>query len=152
MGPVCERFAPIDADPLKCANCGAWVDKHQRKRVADAQDSGAQPIGTPYPKGKSGNPGGQPKWVKKVRDALKKDANVARRLLNRVMRGKDILGGAEAREVKVSDSVKAAEVVLKFTLPMPKQTHRVEGKGGDPLGVLTAEQLVAFLTGRKGHE
>lgn len=101
-----------------------------------------------YKAGQSGNPGGQPKWVKEVRDALRKDAALARRLLRRVMQGKDL--GAGGREVRIADSVKAAEVVLKFSIPPPRQTHRVEGRGGDPLGVLTPEQLVAFITGKKG--
>lgn len=95
--------------------------------------------------GNSANPGGRAGWQKELRGLLQGDAKLAHRLLRAVIRGEDGAG----REVRVADSVKAAEVVLKFTLPMPKQTHRVEGKNGDPLGLASAEALVAFITGKK---
>jgi hypothetical protein len=94
--------------------------------------------------GNSANPGGRAGWQKDLRELLREDAKEARLLLRAV-----IAGTVAGREVRVADSVKAAEVVLKFTLPMPKQTHRVEGKNGDPLGLLSPEALVAFITGKK---
>lgn len=106
--------------------------------MSDAQDSAAQPVGTPFPKGKSGNPGGQPKWVKEVREALRTCVKKgAARLEEIIVTGSD------------KDAVAAMKVAAEFSLAKPKQTHRVEGKGGDPLQVLTAEQLVAFVTGKK---
>lgn len=103
-----------------------------------AQDSRPQPPGVPFPKGKSGNPGGQPKWLREVRDGLRSLAPKAyRRLESIIDTGSD------------KDATAAAKVVFEYTLPKPKQTHRVEGKNGDPLAALTDVQLVAFIAGKK---
>lgn len=88
--------------------------------------------------GKSGNPGGKPKWLKAARESLQSLTPLARKTLRQVMKN-----GAD------KDKVAAAKTVLEFTVPKPRQTHRVEGKGGDPLAVLTPEQLVAFVKGEK---
>jgi DnaJ-domain-containing protein 1 len=86
------------------------------------------------------NPGGQTKWLKAFRVALQKDTALARRTLRKVMKS-DLS--------KDADKVAAAGVVLKYTVPLPKQTHKIEGKGGDPLALMSAEALVAFVTGKK---
>lgn len=88
--------------------------------------------------GQSGNPGGKPAWLKKVRQSLQGLTPLARKTLRDVMKA-----GAD------KDRVAAAKTVLEYTVPKPRQTHRVEGKGGDPLAVLTPEQLVAFVKGSK---
>lgn len=93
-----------------------------------------------FARGKSPNPGGQAKWLKEVRQSLRDLTPLAAKTLKQVME----------EGAKDSDKTAAAKVVLEYTVPKPKQTHRVEGKGGDPLASLTAEQLVAFVTGRKG--
>lgn len=105
-----------------------------------ADDSEAvPPRGRPFKKGQSGNPGGGPKWLKGVRESLKGLTPLARKTLREVMKGSE----------KDGDRVAAARVVLEYTVPKPKQTHRVEGKGGDPLALMSAEALVAFVTGKK---
>lgn len=103
-----------------------------------AQDSEAQAPGKPFKKGQSGNPGGQPAWVKKVRDSLKKCSPLAVRTLKDVMRnGPD------------KERVRAAAEVLKYVVPAPKQRVKVERDGKDPLASLSPEELVAFIVGKK---
>ena len=92
----------------------------------------------PFKPGQSGNPNGRPKWLKEVREGLRSLLPDAQRRLGDVIRN-----GSD------KDSTAAAKVVLEYTISKPKQTHRVEGKGGDPLAVLTPEQLVAFVKGEK---
>jgi hypothetical protein len=86
----------------------------------------------------SANPGGQPKWVKEVRDSLRALHPVARDRLEAIItQGED------------KDATAAIRIVYDFSLPKPKQTHRVESDGKDALGGLTPEQLVAFVKGQK---
>lgn len=68
--------------------------------------------------GASGNPGGQPKWVGDVRDLLRSDAPRAREVLREVLDTSEDDG----------DRIKAAEVVLSYTLPKPKLTIEHEHK------------------------
>lgn len=103
----------------------------------DRQEGGVTGVG--FKKGVSGCPGGQPKWLRDVRTALRELTPVAVKTLKEIM---------ENSESKDADRAKAADVVLKYTVPLPKQTHRVEGKGGDPLALLSAEALVAFVKGK----
>lgn len=106
--------------------------------MSDTQDN-ARSVGLKsWKPGQSGNPGGQPKWVKEVREALKTCVQKgAARLENIIETGED------------KDAIAATRLAAEFTIRKPKQTHRVEGKGGDPLAVLTADQLVAFVKGEK---
>lgn len=89
--------------------------------------------------GQSGNPGGQPAWLKKVRQSLRGLTPLARKTLREVMKNAP----------KDGDKVRAAEVVLKYTVPQPKQRVEVSRGGNDPLAGLTPEQLVAFVKGEK---
>ena len=89
-----------------------------------------------YAPGKSPNPGGQAKWLQPIKADLRKGVpKVLNRLMGIIENGSD------------KDATAAGKVWLEYSLPKPKQTHRVEGKGGDPLAVLTPEQLVAFVKG-----
>jgi hypothetical protein len=88
--------------------------------------------------GGSANPGGQAKWLKEIRAGLRSLLPEAKNRLGEIIRS-----GSD------KDSTAAAKVVLEYTVPKPKQTHRVEGKGGDPLALLSPEQLVEFIKGRK---
>lgn len=91
-----------------------------------------------FKKGQSGNPGGQPKWLKEVRAALKDCVQEgAGRLLEIIRTGED------------KDAIAAVKVAAEYVLQKPKQTHKVEG-GASPLAGLTPEQLVAFVRGDKG--
>lgn len=90
-----------------------------------------------YKKGQSGNPGGQPKWLKEVREAMRTCVTKgAARLQAIIEQGED------------RDAVAAVKVAAEYSLPKPKQTHRLEHKG-DPLATLTPEQLVEFIKGKK---
>jgi hypothetical protein len=88
--------------------------------------------------GKSPNPGGQAKWLQPIKKDLRAGVpGVLKKLAAIIESGAD------------KDAIAAGKVWLEYSLPKPKQTHRVEGKGGDPLASLTAEQLVAFIKGGK---
>lgn len=104
-------------------------DEQENKAPVVRRSDGTVARGTP-------NPGGQPKWLKGVREGLRALLPEAQRRLGEIIRS-----GSD------KDSTVAARVVLEYTVPKPKQTHRVEGKGSDLLAALTPEQLVAFVKG-----
>ena len=64
------------------------------------------------------HPGGQPAWVADVRDLLRSDAPRAREVL------REVLDTSEDEGARI----KAAEVVLSYTLPKPKLTIEHEHK------------------------
>lgn len=104
----------------------------------DSQGTGRTAGLIPYEPGKSGNPGGRPKWVSETRESLK------RLVPGSVARLEKIINEGEDKDANA-----AIRLLWDFTIRKPRQTHRVEGRNGDPLGVLTPEQLVAFITGKK---
>lgn len=109
------------------------------KPESSAEKSGNHDLKTGhFGAGNNAGTGGEAGWLKKVRKDLRALLPSATNTLLRVM-------GSEDEKAATT----AAKVVLEFTVPKPRQTHRVEGKGGDPLAVLTAEQLVAFVKGEK---
>lgn len=65
----------------------------------------------PFKPGQSGNPHGSPKWLRDLRKALSKDAEKARQVLSRAMDEGDL-----------DQQIAAARIVLKYTVPEPKQT------------------------------
>jgi hypothetical protein len=88
--------------------------------------------------GKSPNPGGQAKWLQPIKAELRAGVpGVLKRLASIIANGSD------------RDATAAGKVWLEYSLPKPRQAHKVEGVGGRPLEVLTSEQLVAFVAGRK---
>lgn len=70
-----------------------------------------KPVGRPFLKGKSPNPGGISKRIRAVRKALEKDADLARQVLREAMENGNTL-----------ERIAAAKVVLKYTVPEPKAT------------------------------
>lgn len=82
------------------------VSDEQRRRTSGLR---------PWKPGQSGNPDGQPKWVGKVRKALAKNAELAADVLRQVLET-----GSDA------DKVRAAKIVLEYTIPKP--TEKVEHK------------------------
>ncbi len=80
---------------------------------SESKYRGLQPFG----RGKSGNPGGVPKWLKKVRKKLSVHADEAIETLVQVM-----------REGEAADRVRAAKVVLEYTVPKPTQNVDVSVK------------------------
>jgi hypothetical protein len=126
---ACAEFTAANGSTV-CV-CGALESAHvqqDKSAVAVERDeNGRLRKGSP-------NPGGQPKWVKGVRDALKALHPAARDRLERII-----------REGEDKDANVAIRIVYDFSLPKPKQTMKVEGGGKDPLSDLTAEALVAFI-------
>lgn len=111
------------------------TDENPQERTA-AVAAERRPDGTFGP-GNAANPGGQPKWLKQVRESLKALTPLAAERLKGI-----ILDGED------KDSVAAAKVVLEYTVPKPKQTHKVEG-GGRILTDVTTQALVEFITGKR---
>ena len=114
------------------------------------QDNAAESSGTEtetggasgrgFTKGKSGNPGGQPQWVKKVRDSLRALTPLAKKTLRDVMQN----GEDKAR-------VAAAKTVLEYTVPKPKQRLKVSGQLSNPVGELSTEDIQALIRATKGE-
>lgn len=105
--------------------------------MSDSQDN-ARSVGLKsWKPGQSGNPGGQPKWVKEVREALKTCVQKGAARLERIIeQGED------------KDAIAATRLAAEFTIRKPKQTHKVT-VGGDPLKNVPDDQLVAFVKGEK---
>lgn len=140
----CDRFKTNRMDPLApaCEECGFVATAHvsgPKQRTATAEKSGNRdPKTGQFGEGNTAGTGGQSGWLKRTREALRDDVPTALATLRRVMASED--GKA---------ATAAAKVVLEYSMPKPRQTHRVEGKNGDPLGFLSPEALVAFITGKK---
>lgn len=108
------------------------------------------PDGT-FTKGNTGNPGGQPQWRREFAEAFgKRCAPLAEAVLFRVLsgRGKD---GKDDPDITTDHQLRAAEDVLMYVVPRPKQEVDVNNTGPGVFAGLTPEQLVAIATG-KGQE
>lgn len=121
-------------------------------------ESKRAPDGTILPGKGSLNPGGQPKWVKEFRDAMRdRCAPLAERHLFRVLGGEEP-GQAEDpvyAGLTADDRTKAAKVVLELVLPKPKQSVRLSGDKRNPvlpLGGATLEQLLALANAKPSEE
>lgn len=103
-------------------------------------------------KGAALNPGGQPAWVKELRDLLQDDAKAGRALLRRVIDGERVAKfvAEDGSEVEVAprleDRIKAAEIALRYTMPVPKQTLEIEAgeTTESAFKALTVEALLAL--------
>lgn len=105
----------------------------------DRNAAARAPDGTFKPGAPSANPGGQPKWMREMRESLKAMLpSTRKRLANIIESGSD------------KDATAAARLVLEYTLPKPRARVKVEGAGSSPLAGLSAEQLVALATGKDG--
>lgn len=101
------------------------------------QDTGGSGNLRLWKKGQSGNPGGQPKWVSEVRDALKTCVSKgAARLEQIIEQGED------------KDAIAATRLAAEFTIRKPKQTHKVT-VDRDPLSKVPDGELVEFIKGKK---
>lgn len=78
------------------------------------------------------NPGGRPKWVAALVAQLEEHAVGAIDLLRSVVAGEPAKMQIDGREVEVTPSIetriRAAEIVLAYTLPKPKQAVEIEGQ------------------------
>lgn len=100
--------------------------------VRDVDDNAPQQslggvTGAGFMPGQSGNPGGQPKWVKHARDAMRGELfGLAQRHLRWVLSGVEPTDANEAERgmykgVTVEDRTTAAKLVCEYSLPRPKQ-------------------------------
>lgn len=102
----------------------------------DRQTEASERPAHQFKPGVSGNPGGQPKWVKATRDALKECAPLAARHLARML-GAPAVGPESPAEAALyakasaKDRNAAAEMVLRYTLTLPKTSLKVQGGGGN---------------------
>ncbi len=92
------------------------------------------PVGRPFPKGVSGNPSGQPKGVREVREAARQHTALAMRTLAEACR---------AKRAPWSARVAAAEALLSRGWGKPAQP--VEVNDARPLSSVPAEVLVAAV-------
>lgn len=119
--------------------------------------------------GKSGNPGGLPRWLKEFRDALK---GVAPEGLVVVRRIYERANNVEALEKIINDGESSPEAVLKaeaalhdrlelahkvnaeswkYLLPKPTLKHKVSGELGNPMTGVSTEDIQAFIRATKGE-
>lgn len=111
-----------------------------------AENSGKQqkPRGKPFPKGKSGNPGGRPKGYEAFRESFRaeKDLNVIRERLQKIF---------SDDASKDSDVVLAARLWYEYGFgkapAAPEDNEALRGVGL-PAG-LTAAQVLAIARGEK---
>jgi hypothetical protein len=92
----------------KGARKGAQSSGHERK----------PPKGKPFEPGRSGNPGGLPKWRRELAEALKESAEKGANLLA------EVIGDAGA---DMQHRLQASAIALRYTVPQPKQTVEVSG-------------------------
>lgn len=93
-----------------------------------------RPDGTFAP-GSSGNPGGVPEWVRKVRAQLEEGSPEAADLLKRLVRGEvteEVVTKAGVMTLPADAKTRAfaAKTMLEFVVPKPKQEIEVTGKNG----------------------
>lgn len=102
----------------------------------DSKTEAAERPAHQFKPGTSGNPGGQPKWVKATRDALRECAPYAARHLARML-GAPATGPESPADAALyakagaKDRNAAAELVLRYTLSLPKASLKVQGGGGN---------------------
>lgn len=102
--------------------------------------------------GNSANPGGQPQWRRQFMEAFgKRCAPLAEEVLWRVLNRKDEHGAPDP-DITTDHQLRAAEDVLLYVLPKPKQEVSVEGELKSPFAGLTPQQLVAIATGKPTEE
>lgn len=122
-------------------------DTEQRNSAATVESANHDRRGKFLPGNKAGT-GGKSRFEVKLRGLLKEDAFLAREFLRNTLQGRN-LAGEEDAAIEHVDKQRAADSILKYTLPLPKQTHKVEGGGSSALVGLTSEALVAFITGKR---
>ena len=99
-------------------------------------------------KGRSGNPGGQPAWVAKVRAALQSVSENGAKVLDDIVQGRpvDTVVGDEVVQVtpRVQDRLTAIRIAFDFTLPKP-DAEAVADAIRDAGPVTTREKAIAAL-------
>lgn len=116
--------------------------------------------------GNSANPGGQPQYMKRFREALKglhpDTEQLARKVIQRALDVKDLeeivansgddpqrrVNAEKAIATRLDQGMRMTAEVWRYTLTPPKARVKVEGVGPSPLAGLTPEQLVALATGK----
>lgn len=102
--------------------------------------------------GHTANPGGVPKWVRAVREHMEGTAAKAAQLLEDVIDGKPVDITVNGEQVtmtpELSDRIRAAEIVLSYTVPKPTAKSEVEVTGvATRLDQLTRDEVLALARG-----
>ncbi len=119
--------------------------KKNKPQVRQSEAPPRRPDGTMLP-GHTANPGGQPKWVKAVRDALETIvSDKAIKLLDQVIGGEAIDVKIEGVDVKMTpqmaDRLRAVDIALSYSLAKPKQQLELSGDPERPLEVVNLKKL-----------
>lgn len=107
--------------------------------------------GRPFPKGKSGNPGGQPKWLRKLRKELAAGSSDAAKLIVGLLRGdiRNLVTTEDGMVIEVDpqmkDRLKAAELWFSYMVPKPKQEVEATVNDGRKLPGFSKEELLEIL-------
>lgn len=101
--------------------------------------------------GHTANPGGVPKWLRKVRKELAKGAPEAFEFLRATFRGEtkaEMVVDGETVEVpaRLSDRIAAAKAYLEYAVPKPKQEMEIRQTGESLLTGLDQAKLLEWAT------
>lgn len=123
--------------------------KPPKRAQVSAPEQRKKAPGKPWKKGQSGNPGGQPKWVKGVRDLLQEAAPEAADYLRKVIQGVPFLMTVDGEAIEVpaehQHRVAAARTVLEYTMPKPTAKVDVQANvAAVQLSQLSREELLAI--------
>lgn len=117
-----------------------------------------------FPKGKSGNPGGRPRFITVMRERMASACADGVEFLHEVIKGKPIRCTIDGEELDVTPTIanrtEATALVMKYTLHQPKaltpeemDAHDAGEVGGETKAVLTklaAEEVAKYLKAN-GH-
>ena len=125
---------------------------------SDADKSAQEPAqgrsaerGRPFPRGTSGNPGGQPKWLRKLRKDLAAGSPDAAKLLLGLIRGdiRNVVRTEDGDLIEVDphmkDRLKAAELWFAYMVPKPKQEVEATVTSSSALPGWSKEELLALV-------
>lgn len=139
-----------------CAWRCTLVAATKRKPRPPPQDRASADVAKRDEKGRFGvgnqaNPGGQPAWVKAIRERLSVAADEGAALCLSVIRGEPtrlVVEGVEGEVVpEVADRLRAVEIALRYSVPVPKLEVEVSSPSPalERLRQASTEALIAAL-------
>ena len=118
---------------------------------ATPQNSVPERANGKFRKGSSGNPGGQPKWLKAFRKELSAGSPDVAKLILGLIRGDihNVVRTEDGQLIEVDpqmrDRIKAAELWFTYCCPKPKQEVEATVTAGRALPGWTKEELLELL-------